>query len=339
MEEHPSQEQRDMEERVKLEALARSESTATSKPNHRAPTTPSSMAAKQQHRKKALPSSTPQEKRLKRYRTSCSRKVQERIARAKTQRLFLVEAPTATPTTVNDSTSSRECTVLGSTGNVYTVTIGPLVTCTCPDHSKGNVCKHILFVLLKVVGLPETSPLLYQAALVSQERQELFAMLDARMTRVGRRSSSGVVIMANAKVQQAYRDLMSPEKAQEPETDTTITGTPRQSTDDADCPICFDPLVSQNSNSGLLVFCRAQCGSNFHKTCMTAWKKQCVGKPTCPNCRSDWLDDSAAAVTTSGVSSPEGYTNLGRLQGQRTERDTSTYSEWMGHYHKRRRRR
>ena len=42
--------------------------------------------------------------------------------------------------------------VLGSTGNVYTVTIGEAGnSCTCPDNYKARGrCKHALFVLLKV---------------------------------------------------------------------------------------------------------------------------------------------------------------------------------------------
>ncbi len=34
----------------------------------------------------------------------------------------------------------------GTTGNLYTVTINHLPTCTCPDHLKGNMCKHIIYV-------------------------------------------------------------------------------------------------------------------------------------------------------------------------------------------------
>lgn len=37
--------------------------------------------------------------------------------------------------------------VLGSTGNVYTVTITTQPSCSCPDFQKrGDPCKHLLFV-------------------------------------------------------------------------------------------------------------------------------------------------------------------------------------------------
>lgn len=38
--------------------------------------------------------------------------------------------------------------VQGSADNVYTVTLTPIVTCSCPDHQKrGLPCKHILAVM------------------------------------------------------------------------------------------------------------------------------------------------------------------------------------------------
>eukprot|EP00977_Amphora_coffeiformis_P010721 scaffold2512_cov164-Amphora_coffeaeformis.AAC.6 len=286
------------------------------------------------------------EKRLKKYRPTCSRGVQDRIARARNQRLFLVEPPTppAAAAAGNEDGSnslSRECTVLGSTGNVYKVTLAHLVHCTCPDHAKGNVCKHILFVMLKVVGLPATSPLVHQAALLSNELREIFAMLDQRMAQVGRNGG----VMANARVREAYQDLTSPAPkcAQQDDDDendkkleTTLTGTARQPIEHEDCPICFDPLLPDGGNQKKeqIVFCRAVCGYNFHKTCMASWKTQ---SSTCPNCRAEWVDDSSSTGAGVVVSSPEGYTNLGRLQGQRTTRDTSTYSEWYGRNKRRRR--
>ena len=41
--------------------------------------------------------------------------------------------------------------VLGATGNVYTVTLSAAPSCTCPDRT--TPCKHILFVLIRVLGV------------------------------------------------------------------------------------------------------------------------------------------------------------------------------------------
>ena len=34
----------------------------------------------------------------------------------------------------------------GTTGNIYSITINQLPSCTCPDNRKGNQCKHIVYV-------------------------------------------------------------------------------------------------------------------------------------------------------------------------------------------------
>jgi len=39
----------------------------------------------------------------------------------------------------------------GSTGNIYTVTICRQPVCSCPHNQKGNQCKHILYVVSRVL--------------------------------------------------------------------------------------------------------------------------------------------------------------------------------------------
>jgi len=34
----------------------------------------------------------------------------------------------------------------GTTGNIYSITINQVPSCTCPDNQKGNQCKHIVYV-------------------------------------------------------------------------------------------------------------------------------------------------------------------------------------------------
>jgi Ring finger domain/SWIM zinc finger len=265
--------------------------------------------AKRAPSKKAAPitkrATAATEKRLKVFRSRCSAAVQQRIQRAKTQRLYLVQPP-----------NQNEYTIMGSTGNIYTVTISNLVNCTCPDHAKGHVCKHILFVMLKVVGLPDTSPLIYQAALVNSELQEISQKLETRMARMG----GGV--MANARVQQAYRELTMPNTAAPKDDDG------KRQPIEGDCPICFDDLLTSKES---LVYCRAVCGANFHAACMDHWKTGKHGAGiTCPNCRSPWEDANSSKII-SNSKSDEGYANLGALQGQSATRDTSTYSPWGGY--------
>lgn len=259
-----------------------------------------------------------QETRLKRFRKSCPSSVWQRLERAKTQKLFLVRKGEIVRDEGDDYPSSCEFVVLGSTGNVYTVTIRRLPKCTCPDHAKGNtLCKHVLFVLLKVMAVPKNSPLVYQAAWIGSELQQLFGYMERRFRQV-----SGCNIMANAAVQKAFAKLENGEKVDDDDDDAT----PRRAVgEDDDCPICFDPL----QGGGDTTFCRSQCGANFHTACIRKWLQQHRTEPTCPMCRQEWQDDAEQ--------NKEGFTNFGKLQGQSRTRDRSTYSEWMGYDAKRRR--
>ncbi|CAB9513678.1 RING finger domain protein (Znf1) [Seminavis robusta] len=114
-----------------------------------------------------------QEKREKRWRSKCPIPVKERIRRANKEDMKILK---------QGSVKKLQCKfrVAGSTGNVYTTTIGKVPSCTCPDYQKKqDACKHTLFVLLKIVGLDAVDDeLLYQKAFVSAELEELFERME-----------------------------------------------------------------------------------------------------------------------------------------------------------------
>lgn len=248
--------------------------------------------------KKAPPASAGKERRPVQYRAKCPAKLAERLHRAATQRLYLVEREE-----VDESSESCAFTVLGSTGNVYTVTLEEIPSCTCPDFAKKqDLCKHMLFVYLKVIGLSPSNPLAFQKGYVRSELQELFGMINDRRV--------GGAVLANDTVRQNFARLQSGEEVEGEET----AGVQRRSLEE-DCPICFDSLQSSATT-----YCRGQCGGNMHLDCWRRWKAR-QSAPTCPLCRTPWME-------AGGPSSPankEGYVNLGRLQGQSPVRDTSTY--------------
>lgn len=248
-------------------------------------------------RKKPAPK---KEKRLKRFRNTCSTGTQQRIDRAKTQRMYLVRCGTM------QDDFQCDFVVLGSTGNVYDVDIGPIPNCTCPDHQKGNLCKHILFVLLKVMALDAHSHLIYQAAWTPSELHSMFAQMKARFANV-----SGAVI-ANRQVQETFAKL-----SQGLDAEDTKSGVARKAVTEDDCGICFDIMTKSQT----LSYCRGTCGANFHKACIDPWLAQTQPQPTCPMCREAWQ----------GQTPSKGFTNLGKLQGQSPVRDTSTYnsSSWF----------
>ena len=69
------------------------------------------------------------------------------------EQLYLVERRDRSEASASGRAALRlEFAVLGSTGNVYTVTLCRLPSCTCVDHlERKSVCKHLLFVYHKVV--------------------------------------------------------------------------------------------------------------------------------------------------------------------------------------------
>jgi uncharacterized Zn finger protein len=52
---------------------------------------------------------------------------------------------------------------------VYNVRISRHPHCDCPDHAKGHLCKHLLFVSLRVLKLDTQNPLVWQRALLTSE--------------------------------------------------------------------------------------------------------------------------------------------------------------------------
>lgn len=105
--------------------------------------------------------------RLLEYRP-ISIQTQKRIERALHQRLFLVQR-------TRESADLEVYKVLGFTGNCYTVTISDLVGCDCPDAAiSKNVCKHQLFVMLKVLRVPPNNPVIWQVALLKSELRHIF---------------------------------------------------------------------------------------------------------------------------------------------------------------------
>ncbi|KAL3915799.1 MAG: hypothetical protein SGILL_005474 [Bacillariaceae sp.] len=76
----------------------------------------------------------------------------------------------------------------------------PRPSCTCPDHAKGNLCKHVLFVLLKVMQIDPFSHMVFQSAWLSMELEDMFDTMKHRFNRVCGNSN----VMANEKVQEAF---------------------------------------------------------------------------------------------------------------------------------------
>ncbi|SCV71974.1 BQ2448_4668 [Microbotryum intermedium] len=246
-----------------------------------------------------------QEKRRKRFRSSCPKNILDRVGRVWSQRFFCVHRDRTSPTSENFS-------VLGSTGNVYVVTIDSEPGCTCPDAQKGNFCKHILFVMLKVLQVSQGSNLWYQAALLQSELEEIF---------VGARPAPQDEQTRRA--QAVYRKAVGKFETTEAEDTSTKKRVPEEG--DA-CPVCYEDYEAGKVQG--LVFCES-CGNGLHAGCFRSWSRQ---QNTCVMCRAPWVysSTSAASGRGAGASVREGYVNLGQSLGISRVRDTSTYHQpWL----------
>ncbi|KAG6010002.1 hypothetical protein E4U21_000443 [Claviceps maximensis] len=248
-------------------------------------------------RKRKAGGSSPQasprlEKRMRRYRPAAPRAFHDVYQRALSQRFYVLQRSRGG----TEECPEEKCEVAGSTGNVYTVDIGRTPRCTCPHALMDNHCKHIIYILARVLHAPYHH--VYQRALLSSELREIFA----NAPDVDDAKSPGA---ANAKSK-------------------------RKSIQD-DCPICFCPFDVQSPES--IVWCRAACGQNIHQECFEMWARTKTGSVTCPFCRSTWQGDAemVSTVEKSRGTVREGYINVADQLGISTERDYSSYSRWFSH--------
>lgn len=268
-------------------------------------------------KKKKKEKKKPQEKRLARKR-SCTSGVSQRISRAMSQRLFMVSWEAK-------SELERKYAVLGSTGNLYNITIAKKVTCSCPDFGKGNLCKHILFVMIRVLKQARHCEYIWQRALLSTELREIFANAPVL-------ANLGSSVRANANVRKSYNKLMGIEGDEEGETESSKGK--QKPLEGNECPICLEDFESSDKNK--VVFCKGQCGNNIHGVCWEQYKTTISGTPPCVFCRADWVEDQPQCKgKVSKARKNEGYLNFGNQSGQSSHRDQSSYSSWMGYHQSR----
>ncbi|KPI46076.1 uncharacterized protein AB675_809 [Cyphellophora attinorum] len=240
-------------------------------------------------KKTTLPSSPLIEKRLRRFRAHPPGTFLQKLERARTQRMIVLSRK-------RTSSTSEDIDIVGSTGNIYTVTIDNVPSCTCPDSLKGNECKHKVYALNTVLHAPEN--LVYQLALLTSELEEIFA---------------GAPPIPADTVSDADADPNVKSKRKPIEAD-------------AECPICYMEMVADGGEE--LVWCKAACGNNMHKSCFDQWVASQRGSTVkCVYCRTPWEMDAKdlKKAATQGAINGEGYVNVAEQFGMSGRRDYSSY--------------
>lgn len=252
-------------------------------------------------------SSSKPEKRLARIRNTCPQNIMDRVDRVMSQRFFMIDRQ-------RNSEDLREVfKVLGSTGNVYTVTVDKLPSCDCPDASKGNHCKHILFIFLKVLNVSVDSKGWYQKALISAELQEIFDNAPPNPANV-----------VSQRLKEAYGDIAGTSSSQGPSKSAQPPEGRRKFEEDDECAVCYETLKDVPDSD--LVWC-GTCKNALHKECYANYRRSKIGQPvTCPHCRSEMEDPTSSGKGKGKATiSEDGYLNLAGAVGVSRIRDTSTY--------------
>jgi hypothetical protein len=187
------------------------------------------------------------------------------LHRATTQKMFVLSRTQGLEE--NCHANHEDCPIhqikiAGTTGNVYTVIVSHMPTCSCPNtnfkraDSDQALCKHVQYVLHYVLKAPRH--LCYQNAFLTSELKEITENAPALPTAVI-------------------------------EMEETHDGNRKPVEDD--CPICCMEFKREDD----VTWCRASCGNNVHQDCFNLWA-QTKGKDnvTCPYCRTLWQDDKPA---------------------------------------------
>jgi hypothetical protein len=188
---------------------------------------------------------------------------------------------------------SETISLAGTTGNIYTITIDRVPSCDCPHARKGNQCKHIVYVLSRVLRAP--AELEYQLAFISSELKDIFARAPPLPSETAENDGKD----GNRK---------------------PVEG---------ECPICCNDFEPESSET--IVYCKAACGNNIHKDCFGQWAATKTGQAvTCPFCRTPWQgdEDQLKQVAKNRRKNADGYVNVASQLGLSGRRDYSTYNSY-----------
>jgi hypothetical protein len=155
--------------------------------------------------------------------------------------------------------------VHGEGDKSYTVavhTVNNTISCNCMDarlHCRrmGCACKHICFVLYRIIRIPESQPLEFL-----RNPNNMGAALTEEQVQA-------VIAYANLSVDDG-RSMFK------------LNVRPPDQEDD--CPICFTQLIDQRNPPREFLSC-PDCNGSVHRDCMETWLKYSPHK-TCVYCRS-----------------------------------------------------
>ncbi|CAD6590956.1 MAG: hypothetical protein ASARMPREDX12_005305 [Alectoria sarmentosa] len=247
------------------------------------------------------------EKRMRRFRLHAPSSYLERLNRATTQRMFVIDRTHGGTPEIPEETIE----LAGTTGNVYSITICQLPSCTCPDSQKSNQSK----ILHNVLKAPEH--LQYQLAFLSSVSPIWVRPVDLATDEN----------LTSKELHEIFAAAPAPASS---ETSASSDAPSNRKEASGDCPICFTEFEADRDE---IVWCRAKCGNNLHRDCFEQWARSQAGKEIrCVYCRTPWQGDeeSLKRLKSAGKVNGEGYVNVAGELGLSGARDYSTYHQhWV----------
>lgn len=200
----------------------------------------------------------------------------DRVQRCFTDNIFLMES---LPSRDDDGDLEKKFIVMGSTGNLYTVTISYEPDCTCPDHRINKKrCKHIYFILIRVMKSSNEKQCYYD----DEELKTMFENIP-EITRNLIPKASIRKTYKKIKTQEGEDDDEDEEEEQDKEKGKDEEKIVEQKPYQGDsCPICLDDLEGKDID-----YCKYSCGKSIHKVCFKMWCKK--NNNTCVYCRCEWV--------------------------------------------------
>ena len=196
------------------------------------------------------------------------------------KRFYLLNRPGPTVFVVKERSALDDVT--------FKVILGSILQCSCHTRSyrvrkdrEGLHCEHLVFVIVKVLKLPQTNPLSWQESITDAEITSIlsgshFTESHRRFKRDKQKSVDGT-------------DETSSDDALHCKDRATITERKAIIDGDNHCPICQETISKVQLEEGELCFCQNRCGTNFHIKCMKILQNYNMkqNKPLqCPLCRS-----------------------------------------------------
>ncbi|KAE8310876.1 hypothetical protein BDV41DRAFT_566176 [Aspergillus transmontanensis] len=244
------------------------------------------------------------ERRARVFRRKAPQTFLQRLNRATTQRMFVL----GHTVTGADDVPEMSFDIAGTTGNIYKIVIGKEPTCTCPDARKGNQCKHICY------GNSAT-PTVSAGILIY-----------GKLLSVHHCTLPNLILLT-----QELREIYEGSSLSREQTKVDDDNGGKRKAVEGDCPICFMEFEPDREE---IVWCRAACGNNIHKTCFQQWAvTQHSQGVRCVYCRSPWQADTSDVnleqLRVQGQPTAEGYINVASqlgLSGQRGTRPSLLFN-------------